>query len=139
MGVADHVAGCGIEEDSGVELHGRGDEGTLGARLARIRAKGLADIFGRLWRGAFGKSGGLNRGGIGLRAGTEVDVGAGASWVRLAATVLDFGSYGQPPSPSSFDWRVSETTKDFTPFLHRSTEEDKLRDALSLGPRFEPC
>ena len=43
----------------------------MGARLARIRAKGLADIFGRLWRGAFGKGGGLNRGGIGLGAGTE--------------------------------------------------------------------
>ena len=62
LGVADHVAGCGLEEDSGVELLGRGVEGTLGATLARIRAKGLADNFGRLWRGAFGTSGGMNRG-----------------------------------------------------------------------------
>ena len=80
LGVADPVAGGGIKEDAGVEMLGRGVDGTSRVRLARIRAKGLADIFGRLWRGAFDKSGGLKRGGIGLGAGTEAGVGAGASW-----------------------------------------------------------
>ena len=64
-------------------------------------AKGLGDIFGWLWRGALGKSGGLNSGGTVPGAGTEVGVNAGASWARLAATVLDFRSYDSsaPPVP----------------------------------------
>ena len=40
---------------------------------------GLAGIFGRLWRGAFGRNGGLNKGAVGLgaKAGAGAGVGAG--------------------------------------------------------------
>lgn len=79
MDLTRSVAGSGTREAAGVELVGRGVEGPSRARLARERIIGLADVFGRLWRGVFGRSGGLNRGGVGLgargRAGVGVDTG----------------------------------------------------------------
>jgi hypothetical protein len=75
---ADSVAGGCVKEGAEVEALDWGVEASSRARLACARVKELADIFGRLWRGTFGRSrsGGFNKGAIGL--GAEGGAGAGA-------------------------------------------------------------
>jgi len=71
------VAGSGTNGAARVELLGRGVEGPSRVGLARVWVIGLAGIFGRLWRGAFGRNGGLNKGAVGLGASAGAGAGVG--------------------------------------------------------------